>query len=130
MPVTSITKFAGGHYRASGDHEADLPAGDRIGWVFTARFMDRVGKGIRGAPRDALVADIAPPALRGAAYGLRESLDSVGAFIGPLLAVALMVLFANDISNVYQTFQPIPSCHSEGYTLPAPAADFRLATGD
>jgi MFS family permease len=71
-----------------------------IGWVFAARFVDRVGKGIRGAPRDALVADIAPIELRGAAYGLRQSLDSVGAFIGPLLAVALMARLADDIRAV------------------------------
>ena len=60
------------------------------GFVLTARLMDRVGKGIRGAPRDALVADIAPPELRGAAFGLRQSLDTVGAFVGPLLAMGLM----------------------------------------
>ena len=71
-----------------------------IGWVFTARFIDRVGKGIRGAPRDALVADIAPVELRGAAYGLRQSLDSIGAFLGPLLAVALMARLADDIRSV------------------------------
>lgn len=74
-----------------------FPLATSVGWVFTARFVDRVGKGIRGAPRDALVADIAPPHLRGAAYGLRQALDSVGSLIGPLLAVALMVWFANDV---------------------------------
>src|ERR1035437_2843646 len=58
-----------------------------VGLVVTARLLDRVGKGIRGAPRDALVADIAPPELRGAAFGLRQSLDTVGAFLGPLLAM-------------------------------------------
>jgi MFS family permease len=77
-----------------------FPLAATIGWVFAARFIDRVGKGIRGAPRDALVADIAPPELRGAAYGLRQSLDSIGAFLGPLLAVAFMALFANDIRTV------------------------------
>ena len=71
-----------------------------IGWVFAARFIDRIGKGIRGAPRDAMVADIVPPELRGAAYGLRQSLDSVGAFIGPLTAIALMAWLANDIRAV------------------------------
>jgi len=77
-----------------------FPLATTIGWVFGARFVDRIGKGIRGAPRDALVADIAPPRLRGAAYGLRQALDSVGAFVGPMLALACMVWFANDIKAV------------------------------
>jgi MFS family permease len=77
-----------------------FPLANTIGWVFGARFIDRIGKGIRGAPRDALVADIAPCDLRGAAYGLRQSLDSVGAFVGPLLAVIFMAWFANDIRTV------------------------------
>lgn len=68
--------------------------------VFIARFVDRIGKGIRGAPRDALVADITPPELRGAAYGLRQSLDSVGAFVGPVLAVVFMAWLGNDIKAV------------------------------
>lgn len=71
------------------------------GLVVAARLIDRVGKGIRGAPRDALVADIAPPELRGAAFGVRQSLDTVGAFIGPLLAVGLMLLWANDFRAVF-----------------------------
>jgi predicted MFS family arabinose efflux permease len=71
------------------------------GIVLTARLLDRVGKGVRGAPRDALVADIAPQHLRGAAFGLRQSLDTVGAFLGPLLAVALMLLWANDFRAVF-----------------------------
>jgi MFS family permease len=71
------------------------------GIVLTARLLDRVGKGVRGAPRDALVADIAPPHMRGAAFGLRQSLDTVGAFLGPLLAVALMLLWANDFRAVF-----------------------------
>jgi MFS family permease len=77
-----------------------FPLATSIGWVFAARFVDRMGKGIRGAPRDALVADLAPPQLRGAAYGLRQALDSVGAFIGPLLAVVFMARFADDIRAV------------------------------
>ena len=77
-----------------------FPLATTIGWVFGARFVDRIGKGIRGAPRDALIADITPPPLRGAAYGLRQALDSVGAFVGPLLAVVFMVLFTNDIKAV------------------------------
>ncbi|MCB2018645.1 MAG: MFS transporter, partial [Hydrogenophaga sp.] len=71
------------------------------GLVLTARLLDRVGKGIRGAPRDALVADIAPPALRGAAFGLRQALDTVGAFLGPLLAVGLMLLWNDDFRAVF-----------------------------
>lgn len=77
-----------------------FPLAPSVAWVFAARFVDRVGKGIRGAPRDALVADIAPAALRGAAYGLRQALDSVGALLGPLLAVLFMVWLANDIRAV------------------------------
>jgi MFS family permease len=72
-----------------------------FGMVFAARFMDRIGKGIRGAPRDALIADLTPQAVRGAAYGLRQSLDTVGAFLGPLLAVGLMLLWANDFRAVF-----------------------------
>lgn len=69
--------------------------------VMAARLLDRVGKGIRGAPRDALVADLAPVHLRGAAFGLRQALDTVGAFLGPLLAVGLMLLWANDFRAVF-----------------------------
>jgi MFS family permease len=69
--------------------------------VLAARFVDRVGKGIRGAPRDALVADVTPPAVRGAAYGLRQALDTVGAFAGPLLAIALLVAFDGDLRAVF-----------------------------
>lgn len=72
-----------------------------LGLVVTARLLDRVGKGLRGAPRDALVADITPPQLRGAAFGLRQSLDTVGAFLGPFLAVALMLLWADDFRAVF-----------------------------
>lgn len=71
------------------------------GMVLGARFLDRVGKGIRGAPRDALLAEIAPAGIRGAAFGLRQSLDTVGAFLGPLLAVGLMLLWANDFRAVF-----------------------------
>jgi MFS family permease len=72
-----------------------------VGFVFSARFIDRVGKGIRGAPRDALIADVTPPEQRGAAYGLRQSLDSVGAFVGPLLAIALMLLSGGQFRLVF-----------------------------
>ena len=71
------------------------------GMVIAARLTDRVGKGIRGAPRDALVADLTPPEVRGAAFGLRQSLDTVGAFTGPLLAVGLMLLWSNDLRSVF-----------------------------
>ena len=69
--------------------------------VFGARFLDRIGKGIRGAPRDALVADLTPPEIRGAAFGLRQSLDTVGAFTGPLLAMALMLAWSDDFRAVF-----------------------------
>lgn len=78
------------------------------GLVVGARFVDRIGKGIRGAPRDALIADITPDEVRGASYGMRQSLDSAGAFIGPLLALVLMVVLANDIRAVFW-FAVIPA---------------------
>ncbi len=71
------------------------------GLVLGARLLDRVGKGIRGAPRDALVADIAPTGMRGAAFGLRQSLDTIGAFLGPVLAIVLMLLWAGDVRAVF-----------------------------
>jgi MFS family permease len=72
-----------------------------VGMVVTARLIDRIGKGVRGAPRDALVADLVAAEMRGAAYGLRQSLDTVGAFLGPLLAIALMLLWANDFRAIF-----------------------------
>ena len=69
--------------------------------VLSARFLDRVGKGVRGAPRDALIVEITPAEIRGAAFGLRQSLDTVGAFLGPLLGVGLMLLWANDFRAVF-----------------------------
>lgn len=72
-----------------------------VHWVFTARIVDRIGKGIRGAPRDALVGDVTPPELRGAAYGLRQALDTVGAFAGPLLAMLCLLLFADRLRPVF-----------------------------
>lgn len=71
------------------------------GMVLVARVADRVGKGIRGAPRDALVADLVPEAQRGAAYGLRQTLDTIGAFLGPVLAMALMAAFAGNVRLVF-----------------------------
>jgi MFS family permease len=78
-----------------------FPLAPSIGWLVAARFVDRVGKGIRGAPRDALVADLAPERLRGAAFGLRQSLDTFGAFLGPLVAIGLMWVFSNDFRSVF-----------------------------
>jgi MFS family permease len=72
-----------------------------VAWVLSARVIDRIGKGIRGAPRDALVADIAPAHLRGASFGLRQSLDTLGAFVGPLAAMGLMLLWSNDFRAVF-----------------------------
>ncbi len=77
-----------------------FPLANSVGLVLVARFVDRIGKGIRGAPRDALVADLTPPERRGAAFGLRQSLDTVGATLGPVLAIGLMYLFNDDIRTV------------------------------
>jgi len=73
-----------------------------VGFVLAARVVDRIGKGIRGAPRDSLIADVTPPELRGQAYGLRQALDTVGAFVGPLLAMGLMLLWADDFRAVFR----------------------------
>ncbi len=78
-----------------------FPLASGLEWLTAARFVDRIGKGIRGAPRDALIADVTPPALRGAAFGLRQALDTVGAFIGPLLAILLMWLTASHFQTVF-----------------------------
>ena len=77
-----------------------FPLAASLPLVLAARFMDRLGKGIRGAPRDALIADVTPAGLRGAAYGLRQALDTAGAVLGPLAAVGLMLLLASDIRAV------------------------------
>lgn len=78
-----------------------FPLAPNLAWLTAARFVDRVGKGVRGAPRDALVADLAPPNLRGASFGLRQSLDTIGAFVGPLLAILLMLATANSYVTVF-----------------------------
>jgi MFS family permease len=78
-----------------------FPLAGSVGMVLTARFIDRIGKGIRGAPRDALVADLSPPHLRGASFGLRQALDTVGAFAGPVIAIVAMGLMANDMRAVF-----------------------------
>ena len=85
-----------------------FPLADSVVTVFTARFLDRIGKGIRGAPRDALVAGLTPPEQRGAAFGLRQSMDTTGAFLGPLLAIGLMLLLADNIRAVFW-FATIPA---------------------
>src|SRR5262245_29192587 len=78
-----------------------FPLASGIAWLTAARFVDRVGKGIRGAPRDALVADLTPANLRGSAYGLRQSLDTIGAVLGPLLAIVFMAALANNFTAVF-----------------------------
>jgi len=86
-----------------------FPLATGIGAVLTARFVDRIGKGIRGAPRDALLADITPPEIRGAAYGLRQSMDTVGAFGGPLLAMVLMAATHDNFRAVFWV-ATVPAC--------------------
>ncbi len=78
-----------------------FPLAATVGWVVAARFIDRIGKGIRDAPRDALVADLAPADLRGASFGLRQALDTIGAFVGPLAAIALMALTSDNFRFVF-----------------------------
>ena len=78
-----------------------FPLAPSVGWLVVARFIDRIGKGIRGAPRDALIADVTPEHLRGASFGLRQSLDTAGAFIGPALAIGLMWLTADNFQRVF-----------------------------
>ena len=78
-----------------------FPLAPTLGWIVAARFADRVGKGIRGAPRDALIADLTPDAVRGASFGLRQALDTVGAVGGPLLAIAAMAAFAGEFKAVF-----------------------------
>ena len=78
-----------------------FPLATTVGWLMVARFVDRIGKGIRGAPRDALVADLAPAPIRGACFGLRQALDTVGAFLGPVLAILFMWASANRFRLVF-----------------------------
>jgi MFS family permease len=93
-----------------------FPLANSIASVFAARFVDRIGKGIRGAPRDALVAEIVPAQLRGAAFGLRQALDSTGAVIGPVLAMGLMIWFANDFRTALW-FASIPAFLAVGLLI-------------
>ncbi len=95
-----------------------FPLAPSVAWLIAARFIDRIGKGIRGAPRDALVADISPPDLRGASFGLRQSLDTLGALLGPLLAIALMWAFSNDFTLVFW-IAVIPAVISAGLIIVA-----------
>lgn len=85
-----------------------FPLATTVEWLLAARFMDRVGKGIRGAPRDALVADLAPSHVRGASFGLRQSLDTIGAFLGPFVAIVLMVLTGDNFTLVFW-FAAVPA---------------------
>jgi len=78
-----------------------FPLAPTVGWLVAARFVDRIGKGIRGAPRDALISEISPVHVRGASFGLRQSLDTVGAFVGPLLGIGLMWWTANNFKAVF-----------------------------
>ncbi|MFO1398430.1 MAG: MFS transporter [Burkholderiales bacterium] len=78
-----------------------FPLAPTLGWIVFARFADRVGKGIRGAPRDALIADLSPPSVRGRSFGLRQALDTVGGVGGPLLAIAAMAYFADDFRAAF-----------------------------
>ena len=88
-------------YAVSAFTKPIFPLATTIQLVLGARFLDRIGKGVRDAPRDALIVDITPSEIRGAAFGLRQSLDTVGAFLGPLIAVALMSAWANDFQSVF-----------------------------
>ena len=93
-----------------------FPIAPSIGWLIAARFIDRIGKGIRGAPRDALIADISPPEVRGASFGLRQSLDTVGAFLGPTLALLLMWWTSDQFGTVFW-IAVIPACVAVGLIL-------------
>jgi MFS family permease len=88
-----------------------FPLASSLSVIIAARFIDRIGKGIRGAPRDALVTDLAPVDRRGEAFGLRQSLDSIGAFLGPLIAMGLMLMASNDFTLVFW-IAVIPACLS------------------
>ena len=105
-----------------------FPLASGLGWLFAARFIDRIGKGIRGAPRDALVADLSPPHVRGASFGLRQSLDTIGAFAGPLLAIVLMAL--TDSFSVVFWIAVIPAFIAVGVLVYAVDEPPRAMPGD
>jgi MFS family permease len=90
-----------GGYGLAAASKLVFPLATSIGWVMTGRFVDRVGKGIRGAPRDALIADLTPGDVRGAAFGLRQALDTVGAIAGPLLALGAIAWFAGNFRAAF-----------------------------
>lgn len=99
-----------------------FPLAQGLGMVFMARFLDRIGKGVRDAPRDALIADIVPPEIRGAAYGLRQALDTLGALGAPVSAFALMWLFAGNFRHVfwYACFPALLSALTLALGVPEP----------
>jgi MFS family permease len=123
-----------------------FPLASNIGLLVAARFIDRIGKGIRGAPRDALIADLAPESLRGASFGLRQSLDTVGAFVGPLLAIGLMMATAGSYATVFWVAvipaflafalvlfgvqEPVRSKQSRGVAAPLSLAELSRLGGD
>ena len=78
-----------------------FPLASNLVTLIAARFADRIGKGLRGSPRDAMIADETPPEIRGRAFGLRQALDTAGALLAPLIAIGLMAWFANDIRKVF-----------------------------
>ncbi len=108
-----------------------FPLAGSAAMVLGARFMDRVGKGLRGAPRDALIADVTPPGLRGAAYGLRQALDSVGAVLGPLGAVVLMLALADAVRTVlwFAVIPAIAAVAVIAFAVREPARGARPAAG-
>jgi len=113
-------------YALSAASKPLFAAAGSIQWVLAARFADRIGKGVRGAPRDALVADLAPEAVRGAAYGLRQALDTAGAFLGPVIAIALMAAWPGGFRMAFW-FAAVPALLSvillaAGVSEPAPSA--------
>ena len=115
-----------------------FPLASSIGWIVAARFLDRMGKGIREAPRDALIADLTPNDLRGGAFGLRQSLDTIGAALGPLLAVLFMFVTANRftwvfwiaVAPAFGSFALIALLVPEPAGVTAPAARFRVGLSD
>ena len=104
-------------YSLSAATKLVFPLAGSVAAVLAARFLDRVGKGVRDAPRDALIADLTPPRIQGASYGVRQSLDTIGAIGGPILAIILMERYSNDFHAVFWWA-----------VLPAAAGRFALAT--